>query len=901
MGNKVENVYIMSIEGADIYNHFMRDMDLEKNYCGMIPFSLELLKLKKEGLKTKTVTSSKKKISNDVINVKFRKKVRDGQYMKEKFQKNINGLEKGIEKLNKKIKTIDKKKLKVYYQEKVKENEQQILKLQNMINVIEQEVDLEKWDEVKNDDLREYLYENGFTIKEVDKKTGEVVETKYLIYKRSSSKSRNGQCLAIKDSLYKEMMAWSRLYLPFAEDKEIDFAGLLAYESLVGSALEDTMKINPNNILIVDDVESKFIRKCNVVKTGKDEFLDSFEEEYEVVNSLFDGESLLEGTYYDDGQSMKLLRNHMFKSASFSCNIKQFLRDKAEEKGIDFDTMQLRNMFGELIFAKDVEMICTPTSLKVLKFDKDLNMTKQELWNYWKEIVIKEDCVFGVCKHEKESKRGTDFDNNILQQSSYQFLNSIKFTKEDIQDLTVFEKEYIDKLKNDDEFFIDYMSDNANEMNSNLMFADLYKRNKNIVNTEIFRKFRAREINDYVTHCKKGKIRLNGDYCVLLGNCIEYLYHAIGEFDINTVNEDDLALKGNEIYTKLFEDGLELVSFRNPHTSPSNCLLSKNKYVEVIDRYFNLTSNIVAVNAINFPIQDILSSADYDSDTMCILNNPKLTKVVKEKIYGKYNICINAVQGEKNKYAPTRLNMAAIDNQLSESQKNIGLIVNTGQQVMATYWDLLSKEDKKETLNELMKKVDVATVLSCICIDLAKKMYDINLEEEIRHIQKVDKLDKNKPLFFKYISQSKTIDKRIRKYNCPMDFLYEDMNSLKYADDRKNIRLESLLVKEDIKKGDRKQEDKIVTYIEEMKDKINNINGKYQGDEDWKIEEKNNRIDDVIKYYNYYVQKSTVKPNTMYSILYHMIKNHKTKIATRLMNILYSTQKEVFLNAFKEQ
>jgi hypothetical protein len=856
-----KQVYIMSLEGNEIYNHMVRGKEIDSNYSGMIPYSLELIKLRSEGLVTKTIKTSGKEISDDIINVKFKQKVRSGEQLIQSLSKKVNNIE-------------------------IKETYKQ--KLIDFVNVLQSEKHLDEWQELSNDELRQFLYLNGFTITNENGK-----QTEYVVYKRSSSKSRTGQCLFIKKPLYQNMIDWSRMYLPFEKDSVVDYASLLAYESLVGSSLQSTIEIDPKNILIVDDIDSKFKQVANVVKTGQDGFLDSINEEVEINNSLFDGESLLSSKFFEEGQSMKLLRNHMYKSAAFNTNIQQFLEDKCPDD-IQFNEWKIPNMFGEMMLAKDIEYITTPSSLKALKFSNVIGSEK-DMWNYWKELVVKEGCIFGVCKHEKKSKRGEDEYGNTIQQTSYQMLNSLLMDKSDMSELTIFEKEYINKLKNDDDFFVQYIIEDANSINSNMMFVDLYKTNNKIVHTKIFRDFRKAEINSYVTHVKRGKLRLKGDYCVMLGNPMEFLYHAIGKWKASS----DVALKQNEIYTTLFDFNKEVVGFRNPHTSPSNVLVARNTYNADIENYFNLSDNIVCVNAVDFALQDILSGCDYDSDTLVLFDNKLLLELGK-KCFGKYPVCINKVESQKKQYKLNDLDMCVIDNQLSTSQKNIGRVVNLGQQCMSTYWDLLAGGKTESELKSLMKKVDVMTVLSTICIDLAKKFYDIDIEKEIRNVDKTPELTKLKPLFWKYISESKTIADRVIDYNCPMDYLYNEMTGLDYANHRKNVELTDLLVKHNIKNGNRKQEDKILTYVEEMCTKINSINASSNGNSDDEVEERNNRIDDVIKYFNFHVQKLTVKPDTMYAILIHMIKN-KSKTVTKLMNILYTTQTEVFLKAFKQK
>lgn len=863
-----KQVYIPSIEASDLYTHMIRDKEIKFDYCGMIPYSLELIKLRKEGLNIIKNKLSDKEFSGDVVNVKFNQKVQSGIQLVKKLKDKADSAT----------------------------NDEYRDKLEEFIEYIQQDKDVDKWLEVSPNRLRINLYTKGFYIRNIDEKTGEIIDTKYIVYKRSSSKSRTGQCLFIKEELHKNMIEWSRLNLPFQNGQEIDYASLLAYESLVGSSLERTIKIEPKNILIVDDVESKFKKLCNVVKKGEDGLLDSIEEENEISNSLFDGESLLDSSYFTNNQSMMLLRNHMFKSASFNCNIHEFLIDHCPSD-VEFSDWKIKNMFNQSILASDVKLIITPSSLKALKFYKVLG-TEKELWNHWKKIIIQDGCLFGVCKHEKKSKRGVDDKGNTLQQMSYQMINSLPIDEDDIQTLSSFELNYIEKLKNDDNHFIDHINKRANDMNSNLMFVELYNINKKIVHTKLFKTFRKAEINSYVTHIKRGKLRLTGDYCVMLGNPIEFLYHSIG--CLNTVdcsikhdkyNSDTLT--ANEVYTYLFDFDKKITGFRNPHTSPSNVLIATNKYSKTIDTYFNLSPNIVCVNAINFEIQDILSGCDYDSDTVLLLDNEFLLEL-SEKCFSKYKVCVNKVESMKKKHRLNNFDMCEIDNQLSTSQRNIGKVVNLGQFCMSTYWESLYLDRDKKVLDKLLKKVDILTVLSGICIDLAKKLYELDIDKEITNISKIEELGKLKPMFWKYISQNKNIDKRIRYYQCPMDYLYKEMSELDYAAHRENINISSLLVKYNGRKANRKQESKIIEQTEELSRKIISImsSSKYTSDE------KNRLVDDILKFYEFKIRKLTVKSETMYDMLTNVLTN-KSKILIRLLNILYKTQPETFKKAFK--
>ena len=102
-------------------------------------------------------------------------------------------------------------------------------------------------------DLREYLYENGFVCDGIE----------YVRYKRSSGSSRVGKCLFVQKSIAPQMKKWDACGLDIKENDPIDLAAWEAYISLPMSSIIDTMEIQPNEILVVDDYESVF--KDNVV------------------------------------------------------------------------------------------------------------------------------------------------------------------------------------------------------------------------------------------------------------------------------------------------------------------------------------------------------------------------------------------------------------------------------------------------------------------------------------------------------------------------------------------------------------------------------------------------------------------------------------------------------------
>ncbi|WP_053401498.1 hypothetical protein [Priestia koreensis] len=251
---KGDTVYIRSLEAADIYSYIFRNKELSKDYVGSIPYSLENLKLRDVGMKVKKLDELKI-ITDDMINVKFNIKVQSASYIIEKLVKIMKGILTKIEKeeddevkekLNKSLKNIELRK-----------------------KELESQIQSEQWQEVKVKELRYKLYKEGFIINKYNKKTKMITPVHYVLYGRTASKSRKGECLFINAKLKEKIEKWSNAGLKFDEHNKHDLASLAAYKSLVSSSLEGTIKIHPSNMLIVDDKESSFEEICSVVR--KDE------------------------------------------------------------------------------------------------------------------------------------------------------------------------------------------------------------------------------------------------------------------------------------------------------------------------------------------------------------------------------------------------------------------------------------------------------------------------------------------------------------------------------------------------------------------------------------------------------------------------------------------------------
>lgn len=1090
----IENgIFINNLEAVDIANHMERERNFEMNYKGVLPYSLELIKLNSlEDFSTKKYVNIDKNIysrlvSDDVINVKFS----CGQMDKEET---IEYITKSTVK-----RVLHRKK---YY--KTKENEyfrimkskypKQYKKYKDTINKIIND-DVHKYNKTSAEDLRENLYVNGFTItktiypalikehekydktisdelkqlkkslakvekdikktKDKSKKEEfenkkelieedvknlfatletEIVTTNYKMWKRSSSKSRSGQVLYIKEELLEEMNNWGRMFLDFpVDEKGFDVVGLSAYSSLVGSHIEKTIKIKSSNILIVSDVLSLFDMEVNVVRKEdfkykkitkrkatkeetfsketielmmlfqiaqndksknkktkyrsvfkkittleKERHLNCYKEVKEIESSLFDGQSLLDSQYFEDGQSMMLLRQAFFKSASFNCEVVQFLKDWYGDK---YDVAEVKDMFGNRMRVNQVHMLITPNSLKALKFSKYIKKnengeyigTEKEMYKYWKKYVTEQDeNIFGVCKHEKASKQGyeklikitkrnaekdfkyisrkdikgkiTTIDRgNVIQQMSYQHLNCLRATKEEIKDLLKWEIDYINKAKSDINVYKDLLLRDANFMNSNEMIVDLL--DTDYIHTEMFRKQRSQKISQYVNKIKGGKVKIVADNLVIVGNCYQMLLHGIGQLEQHgelnkkgelVLNKDyeDITLPNNDkyisCYTRLYKHNEVLCEFRNPCTSYSNIGLLQNVREDnnVFDKYFNFSKNIIAVNLINTEFQLVNSGSDQDSDAILCSNDSCLIKIA-DKSFRVDLPCMCDIPSQSNKYTLTLKDMARMDNKLSESKDIIGSVVNLGQLAMSEYYHTINSGVDKDNieavkrLEKLEEIVAVMTVLSGCAIDNAKRTYAISMDAEIKNVDESGLIEQ-KPMFWEYVSKSiKEKNANIRKKNkyknaneeelelktkemlCPMEYIGMVLSDKDIIPKAKDDTENSMEFKDIIKDVSGKAKGEVIEYIKDLNIMLDDEIVAYKkaiAKENNKDEIKrqtivlNNTYEGIIEE----LKKRKVNEKTMQMLLKNSIAQDDENVyyKTRMMKLLYTNNKNVFLNLF---
>lgn len=610
-----------------------------------------------------------------------------------------------------------------------------------------------------NAELRKELYKHGFICN----------GTKYCRMKRSSGSARVGKCLFINEVLFKPLLKFSSGAITLEEGQEVDLAAYESYISLPSSSIIDTLPISAENILLIDDYESVF--REEVIETHiENKQLTTSEKNCEISNSIWDGQSLIDislmGSYARYG--MVLLRNLMFKSCCFNCNIQQWFKDN---NITDISQLNGKTRAKRI---EDIKLITTPNSIKYLKFDT--------LDNWFDNLYPR----FGVVKHDKK----TPFFGGRLVQTHYQLINTLQLSKEEVQEFLQDSLDFAQSLRNNPavvRYYIKYpdieeLEPMAKPMaNQNDVVYNLMCINNDFTNTKYYQEFLHDLLASYYKNLKNGHVYVNGNYSTLLGNPMEMLQQSIGIF--HGISQIGV---GN-IHNTRFEYGKTLLGSRSPHVTMGNILLAANTENPLIDCYFNLTDEIVCINSIGENILQRLSGADFDSDTMLLTDNEILIRAAKRN-YHVFKTPTSFVTAKKVKRYYTPEEQSDLD--IKTSVNKIGEIINLSQELNSLLWDKMYHGSSYDDIKELYYDICQLDVMSGIEIDKAKKEFDIDNGKELNKIREKYKRElsdefhkKKMPHFFAHISRQKGYynpeKKNYCKYNTSMDYLHTIVNGFK--------------------------------------------------------------------------------------------------------------------------
>ena len=696
--------------------------------------------------------------------------------------------------------------------------------------------------------LREHFYQDGFCVDGVH----------YVRYKRSAGSSREGRCLFIDERLSRAMSKWSDCGLK----EQKDLASWESYKALSLSSIKGTVEIPLEGILFVPDYKSTFTEEVVSVEI-KDGSLCAEQKQAQITNDIWDGESLLDeslfaGNYAD--KHMLLLRNKFFKSCAFRTKLQKWFADKH----ITLSDLKVR---GFVTLAEDIAqivMVTTPNSLKYLKFVGGLSEKNIKQW------AAHTDGTFGVVKWDQPTR----FFHGKMVQSSYQLLNTLPLTEEEVRTLLQPSIDYIALLRKDTDFMRYHFTDAfAREKDGEEEQQDGLAERADVIftllhnypyfdETALYANFRSDVVRSLKERLKCGHILLNGTNATLFGNGPELLKYLAGEEMIPE-------LKPGQVRSERFADGAKLLCARSPHITMGNLYCVENTLGGGVWSYFDLGENIVCVNAIGENLQQRLNGCDYDSDTMLITDDALLVNVAERyKDFFKVPVC--NIQAE----AKTEQTLAELDHDTSVNK--IGEIVNLSQKLNSILWDEIYKGADEENILAIYSDICKLAVLSGLEIDKAKRTFeDIRVSKELTALRK--KYARPSPQFFAEIDERKT--KQYAFYPTAMDYLYARVKKLHFRKGREQYEVYrpiSSNLSYNISSGNAteyRHKNKIVAIIDESKAAVNRLYQAIRTADEQERKVLYAQIADIKKERDKQVSKWLTNENVLILVLRHYEKN----------------------------
>ena len=823
-------------------------------------------------------------------------------------------------------------------------------RIENALKKVESRKEL--YSEKKRGEIRDLFYNEGVDITYKTKnKDGSIKKQQTIHYEmlfRTSAKAKLGQVIFINSKLYKKAYDWLTIGLGNKLPKDnAKIVEISAYAPLTTSTIIGTIHIPVEDILILEDQDSFFETIADVVRA--EEYVDNngntkkkcvvSRENTKVKNTLWDGMGLIE---CDDRHlklpgyinGMALMRNHLFKVCCVKTKIQKFFKDWCAENGYDYETHQVQDMFGNWHYLKDIKMITTDNATKFKKFIDLMGGTPEAAYEYWCGRIRADGCIWGIVKTDHESKLGN------YQQLSYQMVNTLPCSKDDVKAIARDSIDYVELIKSDNREFEKFLRKYANEVNHYEMLADLYAHNNDFAECKWFREEKRKIISGYVHKLRKGKIFVEGDNLTVFGNPYVLLLHSVGE---DWKDDPTFQREGGciQCYTPRFSSGEYLAAFRNPQNSPNNICYLHNMYSKYFEKYFEFSNNIMAVNCIGTDIQDRANGMDFDSDFMLVTNQKEIVKCSKI-CYKNYPTVVNALKESGISYQNTKTDYANMDNKFSGSQMGIGWSSNLAQLAMTYYWTEKAKENPDENLmKELYDNFTILAVLAQLVIDSCKRSYEIDGEDEIKRISQLPCMSLMKtiegedgktktikcdfPEFMRYTREiphtkdgkelpyetvSKNKNKLRRRINpdleCPMNWLEEWLDKIQNISSTNTVPTKDFFIKMQ-GEANRRQMSAIMKLVKEYDDYVKTSNIAPPKTEDEYVFTLIEKADTILEKLQAINVRNVLTINRLIEIALGLSSEvgasrkrryDPSKYTRKLLNLLYKTNKRRFLDNF---
>ena len=388
---------------------------------------------------------------------------------------------------------------------------------------------------------------------------------------------------SIQEDINKMIENGADLSIPITPSK------LMGYMSLTFSS-SAPVSFTPN-ILVVKDVETSFEDKVIHIKFDNDKDAPTVEEieGYNVVNNACDGCGLImpkmadiwaKDLHLEYTPTAFVIRNSWMKGVLTKFDFRSYANSREDMKG-----KKVKDVWGKEWDLDKVDIILNESMFKLSKHYKSL----EDYLNNCKENLY----GFSVTKYVHD-----DIDNERM--LNYQYIQCLNLTDEDIDNLLLKDISEIKEVTGDN-YVKSILFGRGKDLNDKNVWRedDIESRhisalmiNKECINDTYIKDKIRRNIYKRINLLKTGKINVNGNYQVAIGEPVIQMESMFGL-------EPKGLLKANEFYIEYWRNlnSKKVAGFRSPMSCKQNARVMNICDREEVVKWYSDLKNIIVFNA----------------------------------------------------------------------------------------------------------------------------------------------------------------------------------------------------------------------------------------------------------------------------------------------------------------
>jgi hypothetical protein len=460
----------------------------------------------------------------------------------------------------------------------------------------------------------EYMLRNGFSVN----------GSKYIMFGKSASMSRNGIVGFIMEDVYDEMNKRAMMDIDI---KTTVISKFEAYKNLLFSScffIEDYIP----NIVIVDDYENNLPNQY--IKYVVDKEIEYTDKKTGEIKSYI-GKEIEEG-YSDvsitpaDGSGMHdialsekwaraigidyvpnvfMIRMPYIKGLSIGVDFKSFYK----EHGIEYIT----DIWGKKHRIEDIDCIWTKSLYKGYKYFKTYGDYRD--WEIYLEKFKKYNHAMGIAKWNFRT-----IDEPIYTRVNYQYLQTLNISPKEMISLADYTKQWIENILDGDAIYAynflgmgkDFINPSNKYMKAVSLHGDMLKDQK-------IRDYMTTLLKKYISEMKMGKLWIKGCFKIVIPDLVMLMQYAGGMEVVGCLGKDEFYAYGL--------DNKEYLIDRNPHICRSEHAVLTNKRNEYVEKYCGHLENVCMLNGYDITMKR-LNGCDTDGDLVFVTDNDVMLKGV---------------------------------------------------------------------------------------------------------------------------------------------------------------------------------------------------------------------------------------------------------------------------------